>query len=159
MKYISVNSLEDFEFLESELTLNEWSNGSLSVIAQKLNIHDCTDQNPYNIDMEIRNARITFHGFEITSYEGSKEIPKERSGCCNNDSGIISLEGTEALERLLIQLRYGVRILTFDKKDGQSFIIDGFSSDPYFNVCFTFEKVTIEWDEYACHAWYTSRNN
>ena len=69
MKYISVNRLSDFEFHDAEIVFDSFINNQLTVKVNYLNIHKNTEQNPFEIDMEIESASITFEGFDIISYE------------------------------------------------------------------------------------------
>ena len=68
MKYVSINRLSDFEFHDAEFIFDSFVNNNLSVKVSYLNIHKDTEQNPFDSDMEIESARITFEGFDIISY-------------------------------------------------------------------------------------------
>ena len=80
MKYISVNSLSDFEFHDAEFAFDSFVNNQLTVIAYYLNIHKNTEQNPFVTDMEIERACITFEGIDIISYEPGRAWQKDESG-------------------------------------------------------------------------------
>lgn len=77
LKYIFIDRLSDFEFHDVEITLDSFINNRLTVKANFLNIHKSAEQNPFQTDMEIESARITFEGFQIISYEPGRAWKKD----------------------------------------------------------------------------------
>lgn len=156
MKYISVNKLTDFEFHDSELSLEIFDNNSLKVKATYLNIHKGTEQNHHEADMEIESAFITFDGFSLLSYEPGRAWQQDENGEFYTTDAQIILEGNSAHSRFLTQLKSGLTIFDLDIKEGDTYFIDAMSKDPFFTVFFTFKSICIEWDSYKREAWYTS---
>ena len=156
MKYISVNSRSDFEFHDAEFTFNSFVNHQLVIIAYYLNIHKNTEQNPFETDMEIERACITFEGIDIISYKSGRAWQRDES----NEPQVI-FSDDEAHCRFIEQLKTRITVFDLDIldiKERKIYFIDAMAVDPFFTVCFTFERVVIAWDSYKKDAWYTSRN-
>jgi len=159
MKYLSDNKLSDFEFHDAEFTLDSFDNDRLIVNAVYLNIHKDAEQNPHETDMEIASARITFSEFKLLSYESGRAYKQDENGNYYTDEPQIHLIGDAASERFSKQLKAGLTIFDLEMTDASKHFIDAISSDPFFTVCFAFESVVIEWNDYKKEAWYTSKNN
>ena len=157
MKYNSVNRLSDFEFHDAWFSLDTFENNCLTVKALCLNIHKDAEQNPYETDMEIANALITFKGFKLQSYEPIRGWKQDENGNLYSDDPQIVLHGEEAYVCFLLQLKEGITVLDLGATDTSVHFIDAISKDPFFTVRFTFESVVIEWDDYKKEAWYTSK--
>ena len=157
MKYISVDKLSDFEFHDAKFTLEIYTNNCLKVKANYLNIHKDTNQNIYETDMEITDAFITFEEFKLLSYEPGIAWKKDENGELRPIEPQIVLYDKAAYSRFLEQLDAGLTIFDLGTKEGSIYFIDAFSEDPFFTICFTFQSVRIEWDEYKKEAWYVSR--
>ncbi len=142
MKYRSSKILDDFEFHDAGFTFESFDNQNLVVTAQCLNIHKSAEQNPYSKDMEIELARITFQGIHFISFE-SQEI----------------YDGKAAEEKILSNLRSGIKVLEFGVLDNGNCYFDGFVDEPWlwFQAQFSFESALIEWDAYRKPAWYEER--
>ena len=67
MKYISENRLQDFEFHDAELLSISFINDCLTLEADYLNVHSDAIQNPFDVDMEIEKAVLSFSGFKVYS--------------------------------------------------------------------------------------------
>ncbi len=157
MKYISVNKLTDFEFHDAEFTLESFDNSRLIVKASYVNIHKNAEQNPFETDIEIDNAIITFEEFHLISYAPERAWKQDENGeLCSPEPQII-LTDTSAHSRFSEQLNAGLTIFDLGVKEGTTYFIDAMSKDPFFTICFTFESVRIEWDGYKKAAWYASR--
>ncbi|MGM9591536.1 MAG: hypothetical protein ACI3VK_02315 [Oscillospiraceae bacterium] len=155
MKYISVNRLSDFEFHDARIAFDSFVNNQLTVIVYHLNIHKNAEQNPFETDMEIESAYITFEGTDIISYEPGRTWQKdENERFYSTEPQVIFSD--DAHYRFLEQLKTEITILDFDIKEGKTYFIDAMSADTFFTVCFTFESVVIAWDSYKKEAWYTS---
>ncbi|MBQ3597649.1 MAG: hypothetical protein II987_00100 [Clostridia bacterium] len=157
MKYNSVNRLSDFEFHDAWFSLDTFENNCLTVKALCLNIHKDAEQNPYETDMEIANALITFKGFKLQSYEPIRGWKQDENGNRYSDDPQIVLHGEEAYVCFLLQLKEGITVFDLGATDTSVHFIDAISKDPFFTVRFTFESVVIEWDDYKKEAWYTSK--
>ena len=157
MNYISVDMLSDFEFHDAEFILDSFDNRHLTVKAACLNIHKDAAQNSHETDMEIASARITFKQFHLLTYEPGRAWKQDEAGNFYSDETQIILSGDDASTRFLTQLKAGITILDLGRKEAFTYYIDAMSKEPFFTVCFTFESVVIEWDNYKKEAWYTSR--
>ena len=156
MKYISVNRLPDFEFHDAEIVFDSFVNHQLAVKAYNLNIHKNTEQNPFETDMEITCARITFEGFDVISYEPDRAWQTDENGKLYSNEPRVILSDDDAHCRFFEQLKTGITVFDFGIKEGKTYFIDALAADPFFTVCFTFDRVVIAWDEYKKEAWYTS---
>lgn len=157
MKYLSVNKLSDFEFHDAEFSLDSFDNDRLIVNAFYLNVHKDAVQNPHEMDMEIAIARVTFTKFKLQSYEPGRAYKQDENGNFYADEPQILLIGDDASARFSEQLKAGLTIFDLGIKDAPIHFIDAMSVDPFFTVCFTFESVAVEWDDYKKEAWYTSK--
>ncbi len=159
LKYISTDKLSDFEFHDAEFELESYENKCLVVKATYLNIHKDADQNPFETDLEIKSARITFEGFELHSYEPSRTWKHDKDGNWFSDEPQIIHIGSEAHSCFDTQLSAGIRIFDLGVKEDMTYYMDAMAEDPFFIIHFTFQHVTIAWDDYNKEAWYVSFNN
>ena len=157
MKYISINRLPDFEFHDAKVSLDIFDGSILKINADFLNIHQGTEQNSYDKDMEIAKAIITFEDFELISYEPGRAFQRGDDGELYTTDPCVVFMGDSARSRFLNQLKFGITIYAFAIKEGNTYFIDGIADDPFFTVSFTFKNVIIEWDEYKKEAWYSSK--
>lgn len=155
MKYISVDRLFEFEFHDAEMVLDKFDDHQLTVIVRYLNIHKDAEQNPFETDMEIESARITFEGFDIISYEPGRTWQKDEEGSLYSDEPQVILSGDDAHYCFLEQLKTRITIYYFDINEGKTYFIDAMAKDPFFTVCVAFDRATVEWDNYKQEAWYT----
>ncbi len=158
MKYISENMLSDFEFHDARFSLDTFNNGCLKIACSYLNIHKTAKQNPHESDMEIDIAHITFEGLKIVSYEVGRAWQTDEKGNRYTNEPQIILSGEQASCRFLDQLKSGTTIFDFDVKDDKVYFIDAIAKDPFFTVCFTFDKAIIAWDNYKKESWYVKRD-
>lgn len=154
MKYQSSNILQDFEFHDAYFKLEKFENSTLTISVKFLNIHKDTAQNPYPSDMEIELASITFQGFYTKSFEPGKLWKQDTNGKFYNDEPQIIFRGQTAEEKLLNELRTGATVLEFGTLENGNYYFEGIGDEPWFQVQFQFDSVTIEWDEYRKIAWY-----
>lgn len=153
MKYISNNRLFDFEFHDAVLTLESYIENRLIVHADFLNIHKDAEQNPFGTDMEITSARLSFEEFTIQSFELLRTWKQDENGQLYTDDPQIVYSGDEGKSCFIEQIRKGITVFDLGKKDEAVYYLDA-SSQPVFTVCFSFEDVLIEWDDYKKPAWY-----
>lgn len=157
MKFLSNNIFSDFEFHDAYFKLEGFENKTLTVSVQYLNIHKNTEQNPCDTDMEIENARITFHNFRAISFEPGRAWQYDANGNRYTDDPLVIFEGEAAVEKLLNELRTGTTVLTFEPLDNGNIYLDGTGSEPYFESEFMFDCATIQWDAFKKPAWYEER--
>ena len=157
MKYSSDN-LSDFEFHDAELSFVSFSDNTLTVSAEMLNIHKETKQNPHPADMEIDRALITFHNFTLHSFDpGDTWTRDSNEEWFPSEKGEVLL-GTHALEKFLHELQTWICVYRFDTaKDGGHSIEAASSDEPWFEVVISFSRVIIEWDKYRRMAWYEEK--
>lgn len=146
MKYSSVNNLQDFEFHDSQMEFISYADGKLVVAVKHLNIHKATLQNDFETDMEIALAQITFEGLSVKSFELSKA---EKANIADRISA-----GEKAEQKYISELKHGINIFEFGLLDSGFYYIDACGVEPWFTVQFSFENVTVEWEEYSQKAWY-----
>lgn len=152
MKYISVDRLFEFEFHDAEMVLDAFDNHQLTVIVCYLNIHKDAEQNPFETDMEIESARITFEGFDIISYEPGRTWQKDEEGRLYSDEPQVILSGDDAHYRFLEQLKTRITIYYFGINEGKTYFMDAMGKDPFFTVCVAFDRAIVEWDNYKQEA-------
>ncbi len=159
MKYRSSKILDDFEFHDAEFTFEGFNNQNLVVTARYLNIHKSAEQNPYSKDMEIELAKITFQGIHFISIKlGGARKQDEPGGLWTEEPQVI-YEGKTAEEKILSNLRSGIKVLEFGVFDNGNCYFDGIADEPWlwFQAQFSFESALIEWDAYRKPAWYEER--
>ena len=154
MKYISTNQLHDFEFHDSEWTLDHLTRDTLVVFIKHLNIHKGTVQNDTDSDMEIELAKVTFQGFDVQTFEPGRTWKMDASGKSYTDEPLIIFTGEEARSKLVNELQYGLTLLHLEKDDTNVYSMDAIGDSPFFAAQFVFDSVTVEWDAYHKKAWY-----
>lgn len=154
MKYTSTDQLQNFEFHDSEWTLDHVAEETLVVSIKLLNIHKGTEQNQADSDMEIDTANVTFQGFTVLSFEPGRIWKRDKDGKYYTDEPQVIFKGDEAYSKLLNELRCGLTINHLEKGENNICNIDAFGDRPFFTAQFAFDSVTIEWDAYRKKAWY-----
>ena len=154
MKYISTDRLCDFEFHESEWRFVSWENGNLTVSIDKLNIRKDAEQNDTGKDMEIKEAFATFIVIKQPTYELPRIWYKDENGNSYTDEPRVVLEGREALDKFIVDLKSECRArCSFFDHNGEVYKFSGMGYD-WISFAFGFESVRIEWDDYKRVAWY-----
>lgn len=154
MKYVSTNIFSDFEFHDAYFKFKKFENHELTISAQYLNIHKNTEQNHYPTDMEIDTAKITFQGFCTESFEPGRAWKQDTNGKLYTDEPQIVFEGHTAEEKLLNELHVGATVFELGILENGKYYFDGSGDEPWFQVQFSFDSVTLEWDDYRKPAWY-----
>lgn len=154
MNYISVNKTDDFEFHDAYFKYIGVENNDLVVSASFLNIHKSAEQNPFNEDAQIKEAKITFKGFRMVSFKGSVKYEQDESGTWKPAEEPVVLESKEAEETFLQELNHGITVYDFGIYEDGLYYVDGFGEDPYFTAFFNCDTIIVEWDEYLKKAWY-----
>ena len=159
MKYTSTNIFSDFEFHDAYLKLESIKDNTLTISVRYLNIHKGTEQNPYNTDMEIEIAQITFSNFIIISFEpGRGGWKQDENGNYYTNEPQVIFEGETAKEKAINELLHGATIFEFGTLENGNHYFDGAGDEPWFQVQFLFDSSTIEWDEFRKPAWYEERS-
>lgn len=154
MKYRAVNQLDCFEFHDTVFTFVRFDNDELVVSAKHLNIHKSTEQNTSDYDLEIDCAKIVFKGLQTHSFEPSREWKIDEKGNSYTNDPLIIFKGQEAEDKLMQEIRNGIKIYYFGRDGDSQYCIEGCGIDPFFTTKFSFDSVTVEWDGYLKKAWY-----
>lgn len=153
MKYTSVNKIGDFEFHDAIFSLINFEKGCLEVSVKYLNIHKTAEENPEGVDMEIEKAMIVFRNFHIEYIKRIAEYEKDKDGSVVPSKYEI-LEGEEAYEMFLSELKHGLTVYYLGVDEERIHYLDGCGEDPYFNTFFTYDEVSVKWDDFLKPAWY-----
>lgn len=151
MNYRVENQLELFEFHDALFSPVSLDREKLIISAEYLNIHKNTRQNPFNYDMEIDYAQITFTNFRALSY---KYASTETTDCNPPSFPFKIISGQEAQEKIFEELENQITVYDFDSIDGSRYFIDGCGIQAFFVMEFCFDNVIVEWDKYKKKAWY-----
>ena len=136
MNYRVENQLELFEFHDALFSPVSLDREKLIISAEYLNIHKNTRQNPFNYDMEIDYAQITFTNFRALSY---KYASTETTDCNPPSFPFKIISGQEAQEKIFEELENQITVYDFDSIDGSRYFIDGCGIQAFFvmEFCFT----------------------
>ena len=158
MKFTSTNVFLDFEFHDAYFKLISIEDNVLTISVQYLNIHKNTEQNPYNTDMEIEIAQITFINFQVKSFEpGRGGWQQDENGTWHTDEPQVVFHGETAKEKAINELQHGATIFEFGTLENENHYFDGAGNEPWFQVQFAFDAVNIAWDAFRKPAWYEER--
>lgn len=157
MKYISTNIFSDFEFHDAYFKLERLEINALTISAKYLNIHKGTEQNSYDTDMEIDVAHIIFRNFKLISFEPGRTWKQDERGQFYTNEPQVIFEGKTAEEKLLNELQAGTTVYEFGTLENGNHYFDGTGDEPWFQVRFSFDSVTIGWDEFRKPAWYEEK--
>ncbi|MBR6513360.1 MAG: helix-turn-helix transcriptional regulator [Clostridia bacterium] len=152
--------LDNFEFHDTILSLVRYDKTLKCLIlsARSLNIHKNTEQNPYDSDMEIKEAKIYLHGFRILSLECPPAYQwNEDNELVALDTPEVSLSGEEALQYLLEQFatRFRVTVLELENiGNGEYYMTIDIEQPGTLAMKFTVSRATVTWSEYNGEAWY-----
>lgn len=152
MKYSSTR-FDDFEFHDSELSFVLWDSSRLIVTAKYLNVHKDAATNNTDTDMEILEARITFHGIQVKAFEPSRIWKTDDNGNSYTDDPLVIYTENDAHDMLEKELRNSITVMGITYDNGL-YELGAVGIDPYFSVRFTFSEIEVEWDDYRKKAWY-----
>lgn len=102
MKYISKNRTDDFEFHDTAIVSSRREKGALILSTRYLCVHKNSENNPYDLDMELSLAKITFQDFKIKSYKEIGYTRHDPNTGTETKIADISLYGTEAEKSLTL---------------------------------------------------------
>ena len=156
MKYCLKDRIQDFEFHDSIFSLVSWESNCLVLSARHLNIHKDAVPTLPDTDLEIENARITFHGFSVRSFESGRVWERDGNGNSHTKEPLVIYIGDDARAKLEQELQQGLWVYHFEKEmDGYE--LGACGKDPYFTVCVGFDSVNVEWDSFCGNAWYEKK--
>lgn len=153
MKYYVKNDLSLFDFHDSTFSFVSYDGTDLVVSAAMVNVHKDTPQNPSEYDMEITTALITFHNFNSALYEPGRIWGIDENGESYPVGPQVVFSNQEAIDRILGELKNKLTVYHFEKED-RGYSIGGCGIEPYFEIRFDVDAVTVSWDEYKKKAWY-----
>ena len=155
MKFFVENDLSSFEFHDSTFSLVSFDGTNLIISASMVNIHKDTPQNPSDYDMEISSAQIIFKNFHSATYEPGIAWKTGEDGSSYPVVPHVVYSGQDAIDRILEELKDEITVYHFVKKEeGAGYSIGGCGIEPYFEIEFIFDSVTVSWEEYKKKAWY-----
>ena len=156
MNHIIKNDLDVFSFHDAELRLKNYDQKTLVVNVSHLNISKESKENPFEYDIEIKSAVMTFDEIEINYLEPMVGYKIDENGNYYTDKEKVIYKSEEARNRLLDALKKGVDINCIDvtHKSVRTAIEMSTCGNEMFFVGFSFADVTVEWDEYLKKAWY-----
>ena len=157
MKYRLIDRLADFEFHDSAWSLISYDSGKLVVEARFLNIHRAALADVITCDMEIQLAKITFCSCSVVAYEPGVTWKTDASGKSYPAEPMITYADLDAEKRLLHELDSTTTIYSFEEDNCGNYRISGCGDEPYFEAVISFNRVTIEWDDFRRPAWYVLR--
>lgn len=153
MKYCVKNDLSIFEFHDSVFSLVSFDGKDLVVSASMVNIHKDTPQNPFDSDMEIATALITFENVYSVAYEPGRVWKTGEDGKPYPVGPQVIFRGQDAIGRIIEELKDEFMVYHFKKED-RGYSIGGCGIESYCEMKFDFDSVVICWDEYKKKAWY-----
>ena len=154
MKFFVEDNLSLFEFHDSEFSLVSFDGTDLIISASMVNIHKDTPQNPSDYDMEISSAQISFRNFRSATYEPGRPWKTDEDGKSYPVGPRVVYSGQDGIDHVLEELRNDITVYHFVKKEDAGYSIGGCGIEPYFEMEFEFDSVTVSWDEYKKKAWY-----
>lgn len=156
MKYCVENQLSLFEFHDAEFSFTSFDNNNLVVSVKHLNIHENAKENPYNCDMEIDFANISFYGIQTISFEPMRAYKVDDDGNWYTNEPQVIYSDKEAEKHFLDEIKNGITINCIDicKKDNKTYIELSTCAQSCFFATFSFNEVSVEWDKYCKKAWY-----
>ena len=154
MKYCVENDLCVFDFHDAIFSFAGFDGKDLTVSARKLNVHKDIPPNPHDFDMEIDNALITFQNFRSVTYEPGRAWKKGEDGAFHPVGPQVLYSGEEAMTRFIGELKENFWVYSFIKEENGGYYLDGCGMEPYLEMCFDFDAVTVCWDAYKQKAWY-----
>lgn len=139
MKYCSINQFENFEFHDAITNFISYEDSNMVIGVECLNIHKNVELNPYDFDMEIEYAEITFDKITVHSF---------------SDADSIQYEGEDAIKKFYEQITNSITILSFGLEKDNIYYLEGIGGEPFFTMCISFENICVEWENYKKKAWY-----
>lgn len=156
MSRYSSRNLTEFEFHDAWAEEIRWAGDVLTCRVTHLNLHASALENPYPQDMELKEAVLTFSGFQIREfclpgYEsrspgGKTEIHPEQR-----------FYGVDAEKRFARAAAKGIWLKDVSADDPTKSTLEACGrTEPYFTLTFSFQQALVEWEEFAKPAWYVN---
>lgn len=148
------NDLSIFEFHDSRFSLVNYNGKDLIISVEYLNIHKNTTQNPSDFDMEIENAEITFKNINILTYEPGRVWKTDIDGNSYPIGPRIVYVNNDALNKTIEEFENKSNIYHFEKLENTNYSIGACGIEPYYEIEFNFDNVSVCWEKYKKKAWY-----
>lgn len=158
MKYCAKNDLSLFEFHDAMFSFVSFDGKDLVVSASMVNVQKDAPQNPFDCDMEIASAQITFQNVHAATYEPEREWVTGEDGESHPVGPRVVFSGQDAIDRIIEELQYEITVYHLVKNEDRGYSLGGGGIEPYFEMEFDFDDVVVSWDEYKKKAWYESRD-
>jgi len=132
-----------------------------SVCVKDLNLHQSAPENPYEQDMGIANAIITFWGYRVKSVEKLASRTLDYNGNLIDETPAVLLCENDAEQYFFDELKQGIYLngLSFSMHN-HDLHIEIETTGPRleaFSAILDVQRVTVEWDDYTSPAWYEKR--
>ena len=154
MRFQSIDSLCDFEFHDAVWTLVSFVDNSLVGDVKYLNIHQNTQQNAADCDMEIERARITLTHCRVLVYKRIFGETIDTFGIHHPADPPVVYEGDTASKALMEEMTGKVKIFSFQEELNGQWLMEGCGVSEFFTANIAFENALVEWDAYRRPAWY-----
>lgn len=154
MKYCAKNDLSMFEFHDAGFSFVSFDGKDLVVSASMVNIHKDAPQNPYDCDMELASAQITFQNVHSATYEPGRAWVIGEDGESHPVGPRVVFSGQDAIDRIMEELQHEIIVYHLEKKEDHGYSLEGCGIESYFEMEFDFDGVVVSWDEYEKKAWY-----
>ena len=153
MKYRYVDRLDAFDFNDSRIFPVSWDEGGLTVSAEMLNVRRDKAPEPFDFDMEIRKAYVSFLGFKLLSFAYHEKVDGANP---YGTAKLTEYTGKTALEAFEKQISIGAYVQLIEYKDGV-YYWSGQAEEPFFYFSFECDSTVVEWDEYEGLAWHEQK--
>ena len=119
-----------------------------------LNLQKNASQNNENCDMEIEDARITFDSFLLLSFAAIAVGKTDENGLSRPNEPFRKYEGADGMEAFIKEFSRTVTVFRFEPTESNGWKLSASADDPYFEVAFSFDRVTVGWNSLIRPAWY-----
>ena len=155
MSRYSSHDLTEFEFHDAWAEEIRREGEVLTCRVKHLNLHADAPGNPYPQNMELKEALLTFSGFQVKEYclpgyeDGSAETHPEQR-----------FFGADAEKRFALAAAEGLRLYGIYPPSSQEpahWTLEARGkTELYFTLAFYFHQALVEWEEFAGKAWYVN---
>ncbi|MBQ7821294.1 MAG: hypothetical protein IJ391_03325 [Clostridia bacterium] len=157
MKHLSQSEWCNFNFHDAFAENIKWENGSIVMGSVfRLNISKDSVHNPFEYDMEIKEAKVSFNNVNVISFEYGGGIITDANGQKHEEPRCV-ITGAEASDLLMNELSgsLGIYFLDMEHDNGkQIYTLEAHNVIPFFSVVFSSDPIIVQWDDYSCEAWY-----
>ena len=153
--YRSENCPLDFSYHDSEWKLIVAADGEATLGVKRLNLCADAPQNPFDTDMELKDARVFLRGFRAVRDTYYDLVPESGSAELRTESG--ELTGAEAEARLWADAQFGLCLKSLEPLGENRFALAGTGEVQFFEAEVCCDALAVEWEDYVGPAWYEKR--